>query len=212
VATLVSTAEYKAWRGISGTTLDTFISTTLGWVSADVRRFCGRNLTNGFESATRTETYSGMDEATILLTEWPITSITSVTQLYAGGQTSLVDSNSYRVESDTGILSRIDVDRGRFASWGLNQFNGYTGNWKPAPRFEEGFYNYSVVYVGGYSTIPADLHMAVCRLTDVLFNQRGNDPSITSESLGQYSVTRMSQADFSKMKMELLAPFNGGTP
>lgn len=212
MATLVSTSEYKAWRGISGSTYDTFIATILGWVSADVRRYCGRNLTNGFESATRTETYSGPDEATIQLREWPITSITSVTQLYAGGDTTVLDSSTYRVDADSGLLSRIDVRRGRFASWAINQSNGYAGDWKADPRFEEGFFNYSVVYVGGYSTIPGDLHMAVCRLTDVLFNQRGNDPSITSESLGQYSVTRMNQADFAKMRKDLLAPFNNGTP
>lgn len=212
MATLVSTSDYKAWRNISGSTFDTFIAQILGFVSADVRRYCSRDLTNGFESATRTERYSGPDEAIIQLNEWPITSITSVTQLYAGGDTSVVDSNSYRVDANSGMLSRIDVRRGRFASWAINQSNGYAGNWKADPRFEEGFYNYSIVYVGGYSTIPADLQMAVCRLADVLFNQRGNDPSITAESLGQYSVTRMSQADFAQMRMDLLAPFNNGTP
>lgn len=210
MATLVSTADYKAWRNITGTAQDTFIAQILGWVSADVRRFCGRDLTNGFESATRTETYCGMDETTIQLREWPITSVTSVTQLWAGGSTEVVDSTTYRADSDTGLLSRIDAVRGRFASFRTDGSN-VAGTWKPEPHFAEGFFNFSIVYVGGYSTIPGDLQMAVCRLADILYGGRGRDTSLKSENLGQYAYTLSDASQVSQIRRDLLAPFNTGS-
>lgn len=210
MATLVSTSEYKAWRGISGSSQDTFIATILGWVSADVRRFCGRNLTNGFESATRTETYSGSDDTTIQLREWPITSVTSVTQLWAGGSSEVLDSTTYRVDSDTGLLSRIDVWRNRFASVRTDG-SMVSGTWKPEPHFAEGFFNFSVVYVGGYSTIPGDIQQAVCRLADILYVGRGRDLSLQSENLGQYSYTLADASNAMQIKRDLLGPFNTGS-
>ena len=210
MATLVSTSEYKAWRGITGSSQDTFIATILGWVSADVRRFCGRNLTNGFESATRTETYCGMDETTIQLREWPITSITSVTQLWAGGSTEVLDSTTYRADSESGLLSRIDAVRGRFSSYRTDGSN-VVGTWKPEPHFAEGFFNFSVVYVGGYATIPADLHRAVCLLTDMLYVGRGRDLSLKSENLGQYAYTLGDASNALQIKRDLLGPFNTGS-
>jgi hypothetical protein len=212
MATLVSTAEYKAWRGITVSTYDSIIATLLGWVSTDIRRYCGRDLTNGFESATRTETYAGSGDIYIQLREWPITSITSVTQVYAGGDTSVVDADTYRVDADNGLLACVDARRGRFASWQVNASNGYAGNWLPAPNFTEGFLNYSVVYVGGYSTIPADLHMATCLLTDLLYTRRGVDLSLKSENIGQYSYTRADAPMVAQIRKDLLAPFNNGTP
>ena len=210
MATLVSTAEYKTWRGITGSSQDTLIAFLLGMSSAYVRRACGRNLTNGFESATRTETYSGTDETTIQLQEWPITSVTSVTQLFAGGSTQALDSTTYRFNADTGILSRIDAVRGRFASFGTDGAT-VAGTWRPEPMFADGFFNFSVVYVGGYSTIPADLHQAVCQLTDILYVGRGRDPSLKSESLGQYSWTAADAAQINQIKMDLIRPYNTGS-
>lgn len=210
MATLASTAEYKTWRGITGTSQDTLIATLLGMSSAYIRRMCGRNLTTGFESATRTETYSGMDETTIQLVEWPITSVTSVTQLFAGGSTQAIDSTTYRFNADTGLLARIDAVRGRFASFGTDGSN-VAGTWRPEPMYAEGFYNYSVVYVGGYSTIPDDLKQATCQMTDILYATRGRDPSLKSESLGQYSWTAADAAQINQIKMDMLRPFNTGS-
>lgn len=210
MATLVSTAEYKQWRSITGSSQDTLIAFLLGMSSAFVRRMCGRDLTNGFESATRTETYSGTDETTIQLREWPITSVTSVTQLWAGGSSEVLDSNTYRVDADTGLLSRIDVWRNRFASVRTDG-SMVVGTWKPEPHYAEGFLNFSVVYEGGYGTIPADLHQAVCQLTDILYASRGRDVSLQSENLGQYSWSAADPVKLNQIKMDLIRQFNTGS-
>ena len=209
MAFLVSRTDYKTWRNITGTALDTFIDQILGWVSSDIRQFCGRDLTNGFESATRTEIYSGPDDAMIQLREWPITSITSVTQRYAGGSTQVLPSTTYRADTDTGLLSRIDVTRGRFASFTAT-YLGQAGDFLPSPRFEEGFGNFSIVYVGGYATIPGGLQKAACLLADMLFNGRGADQSLQSESLGQYSYTRADASRVEEIRRNLLAGYVTG--
>jgi len=209
MANLVTTSAYKAWRGITVSTYDTFIDTILGWVSNDIRDYCSRDGTNGFELATRTEYYSGPDDAIIQLRERPITSITSVTQTYAGGDSTVLDSGSYRVDADSGLLSRIDVARGRFASYNAS-YIGQGGDFKPSPRFEEGFNNFTVVYVAGYATIPGALQKATCLLADILFNGRGRDMSVQSETIGQYSYTLADQKRVDDIRMSLLRGYVTG--
>jgi hypothetical protein len=209
MATLVTTSDYKAWRGITGSTFDTFIAQILGWVSSDIRAYCGRADSNGFETATRTEYHGGTDDGTIQLTEWPITSITSITQTYAGGSTQVLDSGTYRVDAASGLVSRIDVVRGRFASYN-STYLGQGGDFQPSPRFEEGFNNYTVVYVGGYATIPGALQKATCLLADILFNGRGRDSSIQSETIGQYSYTLADATRVDQIRMNLLRGYVTG--
>lgn len=209
MALLVSLADYKTWRSITGTAQDTALTQLLTFVSADVRRWCDRDITNGFESATRTETYSGTNETTIQLNEWPVTSITSVTQLWAGGSTEVLDSSTYRVNSGTGLLSRIDAVRSRFASFRTDG-SMVAGTWLPEPNFGEGFYNFSIVYVGGYSTIPGDLQQAVCNLADIAYASRGRDMTLKSENMGQYSWTAADAAQVLKIKENLLDSFGTG--
>lgn len=209
MATLVTTAVYKSWRGITGSTYDTFIATILDWVSNDIRDYCSRDETNGFESATRTEYYSGPDDAIIQLRERPVTSITSVTQTYAGGDSVVLDSGSYRVDADSGLLSRIDVVRNRFSSYSAS-YLGQGGDFKPSPRFAEGFNNVTVVYVAGYSTIPGALTKATCLLADMLFNGRGRDMAIQSETIGQYSYTLADQKKVDDIRMSLLRGYVTG--
>lgn len=207
---LVSLTDYKTWRNVTGTALDTAFTQVLTMVSSKVREICGRDQTNGFESATRTEVYSGMDETTIQLREWPVTSITSVTQLWAGGSSEVMDSTTYRVDTTTGILSRIDAVRGRFASFRTDGSN-VAGTWKPEPHFAEGFVNFSIVYVGGYSTIPGGLQMAVCQLADMAYASKARDQSVTSKNLGQYSVTYSDPTKAAQLEQSLVRLYNTGS-
>lgn len=206
---LVSLTDYKTWRNITGTAQDTALTQILTFVSADVRRWCDRDLTNGFESATRTEVYSGTNETTIQLNEWPVTSVTSVTQLWAGGSSEVLDSTTYRVNANTGLLSRIDAVRSRFSSF-RSDGSMVAGTWMPEPHFTEGFFNFSIVYVGGYATIPGDLQQVVCNLADIAYASRGRDMTLKSENMGQYSWTAADAAQVAEIKANLLKSFGTG--
>lgn len=207
MASLISIAEYKVWAGISGTAQDALLTVLVDAVSAEVRRWCDRNLTNGFESASRTERYSGMGEQTIQLTEWPVASITSVTVYTADGTAEVLDSSTYRVNGDSGVLSRIDPKRARFP---VTAFGSVDATFSTQPWFEEGFDNVQVVYTGGYSTIPADLKMACYRLTDLAYSARGRNFALASESLGQYSYSNANPKATNEIKAEVLRAYMTG--
>ena len=207
MASLISIAEYKVWAGITGTAQDALLTVLVDAVSMEVRRLCDRNLTNGFESTSRTERYDGTNEQTIQLIEWPVTSITSVTVYTAGGDTAVLDADTYRVNGDSGVLSRIDPVLGRFP---VTAFGTVNATFSVQPWFEQGFDNIEVVYTGGYATIPADLKMACYRLTDLAYAARGRNMGIQSESLGGYSYTNMDPAKTTAIKAELIRAYNTG--
>ena len=206
MASLALLSVYKTWLGIASTTYDTALQLVLDSASAEIRRWCGRDETTGFATATRTEYYDGNDEVTIQLREFPITSITSVSVRYAGGSTDTLDSTSYRVENTTGLLARIDATRGRFVSM-RSDLQVPSGTFLPEPRFPQGFGNITVVYVGGYSTIPSDLQMACMRMSDIMWSARGRDPTLTSEKIGDYSYTRDGADAVASIKTNLIQAY-----
>lgn len=207
MASLISIAEYKVWSGITGTAQDALLTVLVDAVSMEVRRWCDRNLTDGFESKARTERYDGTGEQTIQLVEWPITSITSVKIYNAGGDYDTLDTDTYRVNGDSGVLSRIDTRLGRYP---VTAFGTVNATFSVQPWFEAGFDNIEVTYTGGYATIPADLKMACYRLTDLAYAARGRNMGIQSESLGGYSYTNMDPAKTTSIKAELVRAYNTG--
>ena len=205
MASLISIAEYKVWAGITGTAQDALLTVLVDAVSMEVRRWCDRNLSNGFESASRTERYDGTGEQTIQLMEWPVASITSVTIYTAGGDTEVLDADTYRVNGDSGVLSRIDPVLARFPT---NAFGTIESTFSVQPWFPAGFDNIEVVYTGGYSPIPADLKMACYRLTDLAYSARGRNYGLQSESLGGYSYTNADPVKLSALKADVLRAYN----
>ena len=206
MASLALLSVYKTWLGITSSTYDTALQLVLDSASAEIRRWCGRDETTGFSSATRTEYYDGNDEITIQLREFPITSITSVTIRYADGTTEALDSTTYRANTITGLLARIDASRGRFVSM-RSDLQVSMGTFLPEPRFPQGFANITVVYVGGYSTIPSDLQMACMRMSDIMWSARGRDPTLTSEKIGDYSYTRDAADAVAAIKTNLMQAY-----
>lgn len=133
-------------------------------VSAFVRQYTERELT----SATRTEVHNGPDDAELLLRETPVTSITTVTITDSEGVATSYAGSSFVFESRTGTVR-----------WKPNNTSG--GSW-----FPEGFQNTSVVYVGGYSPIPADIEAVCADLVSESYGVMSVDPAMESEKLGDY--------------------------
>lgn len=193
---ITTNTEYKTWARITSSTDDTLITTLISAASRLAERICGRTLTTSgatsFESATWTEVLPGQGQELVQLSNTPITSITSVTLLAGDGTTlNTYASTEYKFSPATGVLALTPVARGRLSRDDWNQYDGIpipsvTG---VSPAFPEQFRNVSVVYVGGYSTVPDDLKKAIWRLVDADYNTRGADPTVKSESLGVRSVT-----------------------
>lgn len=205
---LGSVSNYKTYAGITGSGYDTILTAMLAEAETIVRRRCGRNLSNGFESAARTEYYDGTASESFTVREWPITSITSIAYVGDDGTESTVTSSAYRADTVGGNVYMLGAARGRF-------YGGYPASAQPGfgvqPRWEPGFQNIKIVYTGGYSTIPKDLEYAVYRLMDVAFASRGSPGNISSESLGAYSRTMADASATDSTFMRLMAPFITGS-
>jgi hypothetical protein len=184
---LATVANYKAWAGINGTGSDAAITLMLAQAEASVRRYAGRDMTNGFESANRTETYNGDGGSVLQLREWPITTLTSVEERDRAGTWTTLDADEYRVDTRTGQLYRLGATWGRivsdFIGGGNNPAFGVSPAWSADPA------SVRVTYTGGYSTIPADIVAVVYLLIDHKLANAGGNPSATSETIGVYSVS-----------------------
>jgi len=186
---LTTLSEYKTYAGITTTATDTRLTTLVSAADAFVKRYCGRS----FESGPYTQVYNGTGDESLQLTEYPVTSITSVTQKFTDGTTSVLDSDTYRFESVTGLLYRTFTGRGRYVRQDSTSWRNDT---EPAQRFgnayiwSKGYQNYTIVYVGGYATIPDDLKLLVWKIVDWWFAGSGEDSSKQSESIGAYSYTK----------------------
>lgn len=223
MATLVTLAEYKAYAGIpsADTSRDAQITVMLSIASEVIRGMAGRDLTNGFESTSRTEVKDGNGTAQLQLIEWPVGSITSVAIIDDDGtSTTLTADTDYVSQGPSGLLTRgrYPVD-GRFAgttgAWGGTTYPGY--GYRPempgtSPAWPVGLSNISVVYTGGYATIPYGIKMAVYKTIDGLLNGAGQQGQFQSESIsGDYSYTRGNTETGMITVAKLMEPYMTGT-
>ncbi len=172
---LITAADWKTSRGIAGIDFDTRLDVAVPAAEAYVRRYCGRDMANGFESAARTEVYDGTGTSTIRLREWPVDSITSVAYLssVASGAATYGDtvtSSGYYVAGD-GELVRFSggghwpTDHGPHG--GLLCGTSLDAYWAI------GTGNIEVQYTGGYATVPADLAEACYLIVDWWWERAG---------------------------------------
>lgn len=200
---IITLTQYKTWAGISGTSDDSRLQEILDAAHAELRRYCGRSLTNGFETATRTEDYD-VDASELQVKEWPVTSLTSVTPILSDNTLgSALESTEYHIDLTTGVISYNNAQNGRVFYDSFNDTETIAGwGWRP------NFGRVRVVYVN--EAAAADIRMALYRMVDTMYAsvQRGNN--VQSESLGQYSVTYVSAADALQSVTSMLNKYRSG--
>ena len=102
---ITSLSEYKAYAGISGTSLDTILTTLLGVAQDQIERYCDRPA-GGFETGSKTENVDGTGSEYLLVKCWPITSVTTLKHRSADGSLTTLDSSEYRIDSTLGRIVR----------------------------------------------------------------------------------------------------------
>lgn len=200
---IVTLSDYKTWAGITGTGDDTRLQVVIDSAHAALRRYCGRSLTNGFESATRTEDYLS-DTGELQLREWPVTSITSITPIDASNNLgTAIDSTAYRVDLRTGIVTLNDAESGRY----FYDDDEYlvSGGWGTIPNFGR----VRIVYVS--EAAAADLEMALYKTIDGVYAGIRRDATIASESLGNWSTSYRSADEGIAAQNALLSPYRSGS-
>jgi hypothetical protein len=159
-------------------------------------------MSNGFESATRTEDYQS-DSAELQLREYPVTSVTSITPINDDNTLGTeIDSTRYRLEARFGIVTFNSAQNGR-AIRDADTDREVLSYWTWNPRFNR----VRVVYVS--SAPAADLKHGLFQYVDALYSSIGRDLSISSTGLGSYSVSYASPEAALRSLMDILAPYRG---
>ncbi len=147
MADLITLATYKDAEGLSTPKEDLRINALIPNVSQLVKTYCGNSFVDFF-SSNKTETFNiDWDTYIVQLTESPVNSIVSVQERQSY-------SDSYATLTTGAFEFALD---GRTDSILRTSSFGYQ-NW---PR---GVDAVKVVYTAGYSTVPADLELAVIDL------------------------------------------------
>ena len=217
---LITLAEYKAYANISTTAYDTQLGALLSLAQEQVRTICGRNTTDGLESASRTEVLDGNNQNEIQLREWPVTSVTSVALIDDDGTSNTLTATAdYVIQLNSGLLARSRYPvTGRFSGIYPNGWNGFgvmSRGYQPEqpgtfPCWPAGKANISVVYTGGYATIPYGIKLACYRAIDMMRADAGQG-AYRSESVGgEYSYTRADPGDGLLTLHSILGPYMTG--
>lgn len=190
----ITTATYKTYKGISGSTYDAQLDVLVPAVIAQVATYTGRSFTAG----TLTEKYDGQDSPILSLRNYPITSITSITITNPQGGSSTVSSNRYGVNLNNGVLKFDPPTSGRttdnFVTGESPNVNyGYPQDvWADASVFPRGEQNITVVYVVT-DGVTADLQLAMYQWIDYVLGQTligVGSGAFKHERLGNYDYDR----------------------
>ena len=171
---LTSISAVKTLLGISDSSQDTLLTQLLAGVDATIKQWLRRDI----EQATYTEFYSGDGTEVLALNQYPVTSITSVHENASGYFTeSEFTADELLTAGEDYALMRLSSTVGSKAG-----FVRRIGGLWPQPslrtqQFLSAFPgaaagNIRVVYVAGYSSVPADLAAAANQLVVRAYNQR----------------------------------------
>ena len=197
---LVTAAEYKAWRGITGTDYDTLIGTLADTATRRIERLTGRTV-GGFESTESpfTEQIDGTGTQVLRVSNGPITSITSIKPGKPGDYGTALDASGYTFRDRT--ILRLPYNTTR--RLGVDDWEGGSSVWT------EGFANYEVVYAAGSAVadIHDDLKRAAFVLMDADLDSRGRDIGKAADAIGNTNQQYATPADVEARVMQLIRPW-----
>lgn len=199
---IITVALYKAWAGITDSSLDTQLALWVPQVEGVAEDYCNRK----FSQATYTESLDGTGSQWLFLKNAPIGSITSIKEKDTSGTQTTLNASEYRFDPDNASRSSVC----RLSS----QTSYYRGETPDNPVWTRGCLNYEVVYQGGWAegAAPASLNGALYRMIDfqrddALRRKTGSIVGAKSESLGAYSYTLMDVGERFDEVRQLLAAF-----
>lgn len=174
---LITLTDLKTALNISGTAEDDRLNLAIAQAEAAILRACGRS---SFLTASYAEKHDGCGHSALWLRHTPITAITSVVDVTDTTTSTTLLASEYTYDAATGELwmygSRMH-DTPELSS------SNFSGRRRAVV----------VSYTGGYANqaaVPADLQAAAMRIANATYYEHKQDPSIASETHGNYSVSR----------------------
>lgn len=146
----------------------TRVAKAISAASTAIERYCNRSFDGSTE---QTDYYDGDGTSELMLRNFPIVELTSVTIIDRDGTEHAHTSSDFDLDNR---LARI-----RFK---LSTTGDYT-------YFPSGFQNVKIVSKCGYETIPEDVQEACVGLVTWMLSSVDRDQSLQGERLGDYSWT-----------------------
>lgn len=193
---ITTISAFKTHAGISGSAEDAFLTQILLQVEASLQRHIGRQI----EAATVTEYYDGDGTNSLWLRRTPVQSITSVYQdedaRYASADSPFPASTLLTAGTDYAL--RVDQPTGGATASMCGRLYRIGTVWsRPFARRGDLLVsspgdpigNIKVTYVAGWSSVPADIVLAVHQMLGQIRMQRSAGGPLQSESLDYWSAT-----------------------
>ena len=200
---IISTAEYKAYAGITDSDWDTRLDVLIPMGQAGLERYCGRT----FEEATYTDAkFSGNGQCSIWIPNTPLTAVSAVKTVDSAGTETTLASTEYRF-TEEGELFRLGGGSG--SAWDYQTVVNplqprATGTWSDdAPD------NILVSYTGGYSTVPDDLKGLMFMIVDSILDEAGENWKLASGADGVVNRTLMAPDLISRRFGDMCRPWRG---
>jgi hypothetical protein len=178
-------ADDSAGVDITASEIDSLITEMESYTA----RFCGLAQ---WETAAYDETHSGTGDDTLFLKVPYMTSVSSVTVLLGGGDSTTIGSDAYRLDTESATL---------ILTGGWDGWYGTYGCWP------EGWRNIRVQGTGGLTSVPSDLTHALTEIVVTALLDRHT--ALSTASSAQDGVQRQikSPADLVQSYAHLLAPY-----
>lgn len=196
---IITTAQYKTYAGITDAGFDTRLAVLIPAMQAMLEDYCGRV----FDEATYAdEVFDGNGEASLWLSNTPVTAMTAVKTKSSDGTTTTLDSTSYRFRAN-GELYLFNDSSNRWDypdGWGFSA--DHRTVWSDdAPG------NILISYTGGYSTMPVGLEYLMYTLVDAAIDRAGDSWMNASTSDGVESKATLNPIDLEKRYADLVRPW-----
>ena len=185
---LTTVSDVKTYLGVTGSGSDTLIGALLDAAEQMIRDRAGRP--DGWTQAVFTQVFSGEWSDRLTLRNTPVDLTYGSTAVSVDGLA--LASTQYSIDAERGIVG-LTYGSGS-ATYSDAPYRRFIPNLfrRRSPNLGDGWRTVTVTYRGGYTTIPASLTMAAKMLTRLLFLDRKSNPAMASESLGNYSYSRVS--------------------
>lgn len=193
---LCSLVELKSFLGLDVTDIskDPVYEIYVNGISDQIEKLiCRKILAKDY-----TEKYKGTDSTDLILNNYPVNSITSISYIDDGTEVETLDEYEYDLEEESGIVYKSN-------GWLLQGYSSYMSDKIDFPRR-----HIKVMYNAGFVDVPADLKLICMRFISDSFAMDNSKGGILKQyQISDVSMTFKDDIKFSDEDMKTILSYKG---
>lgn len=193
---LCTLQELKSFMGkdVTDITKDDIYSIYINGISNQIEKIIGRKIL----AKDYTEKYKGTDSTELILNNYPVNSITSISYVDDGVEVETLDEYEYDLEQEEGIIYKS-------TGWLLQGYSSYMSDKIDFPRR-----HIKVTYNGGFQDIPADLKLVCMRyISDSFAMDNSQGGTLKSYQISDISMSWKDEIKLSEDDMKVILSYKG---